>query len=385
VIMDAQGRMELVNPSVCKLFGYKKNELVGKLVEMLMNPADQDDHPRSVGKYLLTSTPRIIGSGREIIGFSKRGKCIPIWFSVSKIRSEKELLFVGILHDMTKEKEAAEYLEGYTKEPEATVMQRTFALEEMVAELKTNRERTEDALNKEKEINQMKTRFVSMASHELRSPLTSIQLCASLIERYYDRLNKSQILNHLKKIKVSVSELINTLDEFLSVEKIESGKVEPVYRSLDLQRFVKGITGEMALLAKKGQVIQYRHTGSKAEFKLDGNLLKHCLANLLTNAIKYSGADGVIQIDTSIDRDNCTISVKDNGIGIPTEDQKNLFTAFFRAQNARDISGTGLGLAIVQRYVKLMKGKINFESSYGMGTVFHITIPLVKTMEPALT
>jgi len=130
-------------------------------------------------------------------------------------------------------------------------------------------------------------------------------------------------------------------------------------------------------MAKQNQNIIYQHTGTSSIIKLDPNLLKNCITNLVGNAIKYSGENSFIEFNTEMYEDNCVITIKDNGIGIPENDQKNLFEAFFRAHNTGNIPGTGLGLNIVARYTRLMNGKVDFKSSINHGTKFTISFPIV--------
>jgi len=383
IIIDAQGNIRLANPSVCKLFEYTPDELIGRRIEILMTQSDQLHHQDSIDQYQSTGKGKIIGIGREVTGLKKNGESFPFRLAVSEMVQGKEVLFAGIIHDLTIEKRADEYLRHYATDLEATVRERTSALEDMVMRLREARILADVALKKEKEINQLKTRFVSMASHEFRSPLSSIQLSASLIEHYYDRLDKAKVLNHTQKIKMSVSDLTNTLSDFLSVEKIEAGRVEPLYKDVDLTHLAKNIVEEIRMLARQGQTIRYHHTGTQTNCHVDESLLKHCIINLLTNAIKYTADNGLIELRTIIHGDKCVVLVKDNGIGIPEEDKQNLFKPFFRANNVRDIPGTGLGLNIVERYLALMGGNITFASNQLSGTVFTISIPLTNPVAAA--
>lgn len=219
----------------------------------------------------------------------------------------------------------------------------------------------------------MKSRFVSMASHEFRTPLSSIQLSAILVEKYAQEFSNPNISKHIAKIKTSVGNLTGILNDFLSLEKLEAGKVEPVFTEFNLVKFGEEITEEMQLVAKQNQNIIYQHTGTTSVFKLDPALLKNCIINLISNAIKYSGENTFIEFNTEVASDQLVVVVKDNGIGIPENDQKHLFEAFFRAHNTGNISGTGLGLNIVARYVGLINGTVQFESKVNYGTSFTLT------------
>ena len=215
-----------------------------------------------------------------------------------------------------------------------------------------------------------------MASHEFRTPLSAIQLSASLVDKYALPYENENIKKHVAKIKNAVGNLTTILNDFLSLEKLEAGKVEAVFNEFDLVKLAEEITEEMQLIAKLDQNIIYQHTGTNSIIKLDQNLLKNCIINLIANAIKYSGENTFIEFNTDVSEQQCVVTVKDNGIGIPLSDQKYLFGAFFRAHNTGNIPGTGLGLNIVARYAKLMKGKIDFKSDVNQGTLFTITFPL---------
>lgn len=234
---------------------------------------------------------------------------------------------------------------------------------------------TARSLSKEKEINETKSRFVSIASHEFRTFLTRIYLSASLIKDYQHRLDQQKIATHLDKIKIAVGDLTAILDDFLSVEKIDSRKVLPVYEPFDLKMLTGEIIVDMELLLKPGQIINHQHTGKGCIVNLDKKMLKHCIVNLISNAMKYSGSAAIINVSTTVQDDQCYIHVEDNGIGIPKEDQKHLFTAFFRANNTSNIQGTGLGLNIVQRYTELMQGKVTLKSTQDIGTLFMLSFP----------
>lgn len=218
----------------------------------------------------------------------------------------------------------------------------------------------------------MKSRFVSMASHEFRTPLSSVQLSASLISKYADAGEKANIEKHVSKIKNSVANLTTILNDFLSLERLEAGKVELNFQRFDLVKLAEEIIEEMQLIAKDNQHIIYQHTGSESEVELDPNLLKNCVINLIGNAIKYSGENTFIEFNTEINAQGCLITVKDNGIGIPDKEQSQLFEPFFRANNTGNIPGTGLGLNIVARYTQLMNGTVSFESHLNQGTTFSI-------------
>jgi len=225
------------------------------------------------------------------------------------------------------------------------------------------------ALEKEKQLNELKSKFVSIASHEFRTPLSTILTSVSLSEKYADLGDQEKRTKHVDRIRSSVKNLTEILNDFLSLEKLEAGKIEFRPSTFDLVLFAEEMAEEMQTLARPGQQIQYRHEGVKRDVFLDKQLLRNICINLINNAIKYSQDDKTIEFITSVNS-QVTIAVKDYGLGIPKEDQQHLAERFFRAQNVTAIQGTGLGLNIVNRYVKLMNGELNFTSEENVGSEF---------------
>ena len=234
------------------------------------------------------------------------------------------------------------------------------------------------ALEKEKELNELKSQFVSIASHEFRTPLTTILSSISLIEIYGKPEEENKIVKHIERIKTSVENLTDILNDFLSLEKLEQGKIENIFTQMNLKEYIEDIVEEMGLIAKrKKQQINYVHEGGEEIFS-DKKILRNILFNLISNALKYSREGNKINIASIVNGGIATISIKDQGIGIPEEEQAKLFSKFFRANNAASIQGTGLGLSIVRKYVELLGGKINFISRVNEGSTFIVEIPVSK-------
>ena len=376
ITIDERGRIESINPAACKLFQYEPGEVIGKNVNCLMPPPDKERHDEYISRYQRTGDPHIIGIGREVTGLKKDGSLFPFRLGVSEVQYSGRKIYNGFIHDLSREKEAEERLRDYAAKLEDQVSERTQSLRNTVAELELAKEEVSQSLEKEKELSHLKSRFVSMASHEFRTPLSSIQLSAVLTEKYAQQNDDANIHKHIAKIKNSVSNLTSILNDFLSLERLEAGKVEPVYVEFDLVKFAEEITEEMQLIAKQNQNIVYQHTGTTSMVKLDQTLLRNCIINLIGNAIKYSGENTFIEFNSEITPDKLIVVIKDNGIGIPDTDQKHLFEAFFRAHNTGNIPGTGLGLNIVTRYASLMEGKIEFKSKVNQGTSFTISFPI---------
>lgn len=237
---------------------------------------------------------------------------------------------------------------------------------------------TKSALKKEQELNELRSRFVSMASHEFRTPLSAILTSAILIEKLNEPGKEAKRLNHVSKIRTSVKNLVVILNDFLSLGKLQEGKVIPKYKSFNLINFSKSLIKEINGVKKRGQTIELQSNISSIMVFLDAKLLKHIVFNLLSNAIKYSEENKAIIIKIERIQEQLIIEIIDVGIGIPLEDQKNIFQRFYRANNAANIEGTGLGLNIVKQHTELMGGNIKFESTLNKGSNFYINFPLKK-------
>ncbi len=231
-----------------------------------------------------------------------------------------------------------------------------------------------NALAKEKELNELKSRFVSLASHEFRTPLTTMLSSLSLITKYGEINDLANQAKHVAKIKASIDNLTSILDDFLSLSKLEEGMVLPKPEKVNLKDFIDEIVLEMRLMAAGKQQIVFSHSGKQFAF-LDKKILRNILHNLISNALKFTKENGLIEVVGKSSLNFIKISVKDNGIGIPHEDQKHLLQRFFRGRNASHIQGTGLGLNIVTKYLEQMKGSLSFESEENIGTTFIIKLP----------
>lgn len=241
------------------------------------------------------------------------------------------------------------------------------------------------ALEKERELGELKSRFVTMASHEFRTPLTAILSSTFLLENYSAADFEREKIVHTNRIKRSVSNLTVILNEFLSLEKLEENKVKVAHSDINIPEFIHDLIWEMEVVKKDGQIIDYTHHSQRTILPLDHHLLGSIVTNLLSNSLKYSKRGDHIEIRSEIQNDTLNLVVTDPGIGIPVEEHKHIFGRFYRASNAINFEGTGLGLHIIQKYVKLLKGTISFDSEVDKGTKFTVVLPDGKLSESTHT
>lgn len=236
------------------------------------------------------------------------------------------------------------------------------------------------ALEKTQELSELKSRFISIASHEFRTPLTTIFSASELLECYGDRWTREKEIQYLKQIQDSVSHMTRLLDDVLLISAGEAGKLklEPV--PLNIVEFCQTVTEEVKLGKNFRHILNFAHQTETQQVELDERLLRHILSNLLSNAVKYSPEHQPIEFNLTVDSKTIVFAIKDQGIGIPLEDQLHLFDLFHRAGNVGTIAGTGLGLSIVKKAVELHGGTIDVKSEMGVGTQFTVSLPIHQSM-----
>lgn len=257
---------------------------------------------------------------------------------------------------------------------EKRVADRTIILEEAIKELNKTKDELSESLKTEKELNELKSRFVSMASHEFRTPLATILSSLSLITLYGENNDKEKQTKHINRIKSSITHLTDILNDVLSLSKLEEGIIIFNPEKINIKEFFSHIVKEVEGIVKEGQEIIITHSGN-TDAVIDKKNIRHVLLNLLSNAIKFTPEGKRIELNAIVSDKEIEIIVKDNGIGISEDDQKYLFQRFFRASNASSIQGTGLGLSIVSKYIEMHNGTIECESVLDEGTKFTIKLP----------
>lgn len=388
ILTNGEGNIVLMNPASMRMFGYEAGEMLGQPVEVLLPESIRHRHVNLREAFYHHPQNRVMGHGRDLYGKKKDGSNIPVEVSLGFYRRDEELFVIAFIVDITQRKKIeqnillqqkelenmAEDMRRLNAELENKVEERTMILKEALHELEKSQQELSEALNKEKELSEIKSRFVSMASHEFRTPLSTVLSSAALVSKYTQTDDQDKRDRHIKRIKDSVKHLNDLLEDFLSLGKLEEGKVAMKPESFDVKEFMEEVTEEVSSIIKKGQKIQVHFDGDSS-FATDKKLLRNILINLLSNAVKFSEEGSKIYFNATLAGQRLTISIRDEGIGISEEDQQHMFTSFFRGRNAINIQGTGLGLHIVRRYVDLLQGDIGLESALGNGTTVTIDLP----------
>jgi len=397
IIIDSHGLITKINPVGAKLFGYEIKELLGQNINILMPNPHAKKHDTYLQKYHKTGIGKIIGIGRDIVGKKKDGTLFPCNLSVNEFFMQGKKCFAGIIHDLTIRKKHEEEIMELNRQLEEKVEIKTNDLSTAVSELLETNTRLENeikerekielalrnneleirkALEREKELNELKTNFVSMASHEFRTPLSTILSSTSLIEQHMKKGNIDKTRKHFERVMFSVNHLTEILDDILSLTKLAEGKIPSRPEHFMIYRYCEEFIDMNKGLLKPDQQLVKEIPSVDQEVFLDKKLLNHILLNLFSNAIKYSKDDGKISCVMEVADNQLIIQIIDEGVGIPLTEQKHLFTRFFRGSNVINIQGTGLGLNIVCEYLEVMNGTIDFKSKENEGTTVIVKIPL---------
>lgn len=389
IMVDESGTIAIANPVAEQLFGYEKDGLNGMIMENLLPERYRKGHINFRRAFNSDPHPRRMGFGRDLTALRKDGTEFPVEISLSYTQVQGRLLVMAFISDISQRKQAEDALKRseeqlivYAAELEKKVELRTEALnntitklEEEVIERKKAEEEVRKSLEKERELNDLKSKFVSIASHEFRTPLSTVMSSAALIQQYKDKKDYDKQDKHILRIKSSVNHLTQILNDFLSLGKLEEGKIDIKVEEIDVKNFLNEIAEEVNSFLKDGQKVISDYPSGMEKIDTDSRILRNIMFNLISNASKYSDVNKPIYVNCESKNGRTLFSIKDEGIGIPNEDQKHLFDRFYRASNAGNVQGTGLGLNIVKRYAELIGGEISFKSEYGKGSTFFISLP----------
>lgn len=389
IVVDSHQNIALTNASAEHMFGYTKQELVGKNLQILIPKEYHANHSTHVEGFMQHKESRQMGRGRDLYGAHKNGTTFPVEAGLNPLQINGKQFVMALVIDITIRKQQELELQELNNQLEKKVEERTKALTETVETLKiVNKERdleikkrieaqnkTKDALKKEKELNELKTKFLSLVSHEFKTPLSGILTSAMLLGKYKLTEQQEKRDKHIKTISDKVHYLNNILNDFLSIEKLETGKINYKFSTFKISKVVNEVVYNANMLLKEGQIINYPENIDDFSVLQDEKIVELALSNLVHNAIKYSPENTLVDIQIWQDHKNTTFKIKDNGIGIPLEDQKRIFNRYFRAENALLTQGTGIGLNIVKSHLENLGGSIHFKSEENKGSEFTFIIP----------
>lgn len=345
LVTTSSGIITTANQFAQDLFGYEEEELLNKPISMIIYDDNFLNQVNNLSNHGVGESLKNV----EVNCLKKNQESIIVAFSCSAIQTELAGLknFVYIGRDISERKQL-----------EAEMLK---------------------ALDRERELRELKSDFVSMASHEFRTPLTSILSSTELLEKYSNRWTEEKKQKHYHRIENSVKRMTELVEDVLLISKAEAGKLEFNPQPLMLKSFCKNLVAEIQLSIGKKHRIDFTYSGQVTSVYLDEKLLIQILNNLLINAIKYSPQETLVRFSCTCQQQEIIFEIQDEGIGIPVEDQKRLFESFHRAKNVGNIPGTGLGLTIVQKSVNLHNGNISLVSQVGVGTTFQVRLPLTNS------
>jgi PAS domain S-box-containing protein len=380
LIANRAGEVLAMNPMGRIMFGLGEHDELPKKVEDLVPASARDKHQSHRENYHHHPHARPMGKNMVLSGLKKNGETFPVEISLSTYQSEGQDYVIAFIIDVTdrreqeeKIKEAYSQLQQLNNSLEKKVSDRTMVLEEALADLERSKEELFVALQKERELNELKSRFVSTASHEFRTPLSTILSSVSLIEQYVAKGDLDKMDKHINRVKNAVKGLTEILEDILSLSKLEEGKIQVQWKRINLKHWIQEWMDELHPILKKGQEFRLDFDAQEEIFS-DHKLLKNVMLNLLSNAVKFSPEDKEIDIRVEEKDGELRISIRDSGMGIPVGEIPHLFQRFHRASNAMNIQGTGLGLSIVKKCTELLGGDIFVESEIGQGTTFNIIL-----------
>ncbi|MEG3858997.1 sensor histidine kinase [Microcoleus sp. herbarium12] len=350
-LLTPEGVVLEVNETALDFSGLRSEDIVGRPIwQMAIWPQSRNFYEQLQLAIAKASRGEFFRSEIDLLG--KSGQIVTVDFSLKPVKNEtgQVLLLIAEARDISDRKRA-----------EAETLK---------------------ALAREKELSELRAKFVTMVSHEFRTPLTTIQFSAGLLQDYSSKWSEDKKNTHFVRIQLAIKRMTELLEDILVIGKIEANTLpfQPV--SLNLEKFCRQLVEEQQLNDSNQHPIAFIYEESNCEAKMDEKLLRQILGNVLSNAIKYSPAGSSVSLHLTYQNQEAVFQVQDQGIGIPQADLERILETFYRATNVGTISGTGLGLAIVKRAVELHNGKMAIDTQEGQGTTFTITLPLIAAPNP---
>lgn len=388
ITTDSQGLITFMNPVAEMLTCWKKEEVLGHDLNQVFQTINQKTRETVENPATLALQRGItVGLENHTLLITKNGNEIPIDDSAAPIKNDigDVLGAVLVFHDVTEQQQFEMFLEQTNQQLETRVRESITQLRQANEQLRAEIEQRQNlenelilALEKERELNELKSRILATISHEYRTPLTTILSSTDLLSQYGSRWSEERKQKHFERIQSAVEYLTRLVNDVLFVNHAEVGSLEFNPVPLDLTEVSRNLVEEFQVNAAGDHTIIYECQGTSTNVLLDQELLQSMLRNILSNAIKYSPTGSIVQFELVFQDHAVVFRISDQGIGIPLNDQDKLFNAFFRGSNIGTTPGVGLGLVIVKECVNLHGGEILVESELRVGTRFTVTLPLVR-------
>ncbi|MBQ0734750.1 PAS domain-containing sensor histidine kinase [Aquimarina celericrescens] len=383
IVVNKEQIVVATNKSANDIFGYATDELIGKHLNILIPQKYHHNHETHFKGFVEHSEKRSMGKGRDLFGVRKDGTEFPVEAGLNPFTIYGNDYVMALVIDITERKEQELRIYELNNQLEQKIEKRTEELHDTIQELKEEvklrkeaEARMKESLKKERDLSELKTKFLSLVSHEFKTPLGGILTSATLIGKYTKDEQQDKREKHLTTIKNKVKYLDNILNDFLSIERLETGKVSYKFSEFPLSKVINEVVYNANMLLKDGQRINYPQDIDDYSIEFDEKILELALSNLIHNAVKYSGENTVIDLQVNFEDGMLKFKIIDQGIGIPKKEQKFIFKRYFRAENALLDQGTGIGLNIVKSHLENLGGSITFTSKENQGSTFIVKIPV---------
>ena len=382
IIVDSFQKIKVINPAAQRLFGFKEKELLNKPINTIIAAKKLDKKENFRTNFSLEEEVKI-DLTKGLQGIHKEEKVFPLELKLNSVEFENEkFVILLITNTFICEEHNNKILETNVKERTRRLSGSVEKLEKMNQQLdEENKKRIEAenkatiALKKERELSELKTKFLSMVSHEFKTPLSGISISTMLLRKYNLTEHQDKRDKHLSVINSKVHYLNSILNNFLSIEKLEKQEIEYTITTFKIKKVLDEVISNANLLFKEGQEIVCISNFDNIVIDQDQKIIELTLSNLISNAIKYSDKNTKIFITVEQDEKETIFKIIDKGFGIPKEEQKNIFKRYYRAENVLLIEGTGIGLNIIKTHVENIGGSIKFKSEQNVGTTFTVRIP----------
>ena len=390
VIVNENQVIIAANSSAEHMFGYNTGVLSNKNLNVLIPSKYHLNHQTHFSKFIKSKNIRKINHDLNLVGIKKNKKEFPVEIGLNPFTVNDENFILALIIDITLRKENEKKIDTLNSLLEKKIVLRTSELNNTIRQLKElnlnykneikkrieAEKNIKNALKKEQELNELKTKFLSMVSHEFKTPLSGILTSTMLLNKYQLSEEHVKREKHIKTIESKVHYLNNILNDFLSIERLDTSKVTYKFTTFNLSKIINEVVYNANMLLKSGQRIIIPQNSDDFILQQDEKILELILSNLIYNAVKYSPENTTVKLHIIKNGKSIIFNIIDEGIGIPANDQKFIFNRYFRAENVLNTQGTGIGLNIVQAHLENLGGSINFTSKENKGSIFTVKLPL---------